>query len=101
MLNNNSNSNITCWICLDELNSENGLDKCLNCSNLFHNECLNIWILKNNSCPICRFKFNNDDDDEYFELDLENFIVFSDTDFFYAFLNYYKSLIYDFFFLFF
>lgn len=40
-----------CPICL-----ENNLEpfKMLNCQHSFHEVCLNIWLEKHNSCPLCR-----------------------------------------------
>jgi len=28
--------------------------KCQRCSNVFHNECMNIWLKKGSTCPLCR-----------------------------------------------
>ncbi len=33
--------------------------KCGYCNNSFHTECVNKWILINNSCPLCRCKNPN------------------------------------------
>ena len=50
---NINHSNIEkCCVCLSNL--DNNISK-LNCNHLFHTECLNNWIQKdNNTCPLCR-----------------------------------------------
>ena len=45
-----------CSICLEEFKNEDILKK-LNCTHIFHKDCLGIWINNNNnnkSCPLCR-----------------------------------------------
>ena len=42
-----------CSICLDEFKNEDILKK-LNCSHIFHKDCLVPWINNNKSCPLCR-----------------------------------------------
>ena len=42
-----------CSICLDEFKNEDILKK-LNCSHIFHKDCLAPWINNNKSCPLCR-----------------------------------------------
>lgn len=42
---------MTCSICLSDI-SENKI--ILNCEHEFHFNCLNEWINRNNSCPLCR-----------------------------------------------
>lgn len=47
----------TCSICLDDFaNSKNKLISQLNCSgkHVFHKQCLEVWIEKNDICPLCR-----------------------------------------------
>lgn len=45
-----------CSICISEyLNNE--YYRTLNCGHTFHKRCIDKWIKKNNSCPICREKF--------------------------------------------
>ena len=45
----------TCSICLEDYNEQNK-DKIaeLNCNHIFHLDCLNEWIDKNDICPMCR-----------------------------------------------
>ena len=44
----------TCSICFEEFGSEN-INQCkMTCKNIFHTECINLWLSKNNSCPLCR-----------------------------------------------
>lgn len=41
---------MTCTICL----SETECDRQLYCGHSFHNECIEKWLEKNNTCPNCR-----------------------------------------------
>jgi hypothetical protein len=43
----------TCCICHDNENLE--IIK-TDCGHNFHNDCIANWIIKNDSCPCCRFK---------------------------------------------
>jgi len=48
-----------CIICRDIIINEFGLLNC-DCKTLyFHNNCLNIWLIKCNKCPQCNKKFPN------------------------------------------
>ena len=49
-----------CCICLEE--GSNKFMK-LNCDHLFHEKCIKDWIRENNSCPICREKFPEKEDE--------------------------------------
>ena len=90
------NNNNLCSICIDTA----VLDKdyqCPNCKNLFHQECINQWLLKNPTCPNCRFKI----EDDFFDYDIDGLIMFNEVDLVNSFFNYYKQIIYDIFFSFF
>ena len=53
----NNLDNITCSICIDEIDLEDKENiKILNCSNnhIFHITCINNWLKINNICPLCR-----------------------------------------------
>lgn len=63
-------NNDTCIICLEEtskklstcsfLNSGNvSLNKICDCECALHQECLNHWLYKSESCPICRKNMNS------------------------------------------
>ena len=89
------NNNNCCSICIDT--RENNKDfSCSQCKNSFHQDCINQWIntSKNPTCPICRYKFQNDDD--YFDYELEHLIVLNDVDILNAILNFYKEIFFDF-----
>ncbi|KAL3745898.1 hypothetical protein ACJRO7_014921 [Eucalyptus globulus] len=49
-----------CCICLEKLN---GAEKVVEipCSHLFHNKCIVEWLKRNNSCPLCRCKVEEED----------------------------------------
>ena len=43
-----------CSICFEEFGNED-IQQCeLTCKNVFHTECINLWLASNNSCPLCR-----------------------------------------------
>ena len=52
------NMNTTCAICLDEFKDDTTEDGKLifelDCKHLFHKDCIVRWVLKNQSCPLCR-----------------------------------------------
>lgn len=42
-----------CNICLEEIKN---IDlKCPNCKNVFHKKCIDLWLSKNMSCPLCKY----------------------------------------------
>lgn len=49
----------SCPICLADFQPRERISSCkesLSCKHVFHTECLQMWLFKNESCPICRFK---------------------------------------------
>ncbi|KAL3745899.1 hypothetical protein ACJRO7_014922 [Eucalyptus globulus] len=50
-----------CCICLEEF--EGGREKVVEipCSHLFHNKCIVEWLKRNNSCPLCRCKVEEEE----------------------------------------
>lgn len=49
-----------CSICLNEITKTTGLAT-LSCCHNFHLACIGKWILKNESCPMCRHELNEDE----------------------------------------
>ena len=43
-----------CTICLDTLQPGTNVIRVAKCNHLFHRLCINQWVTKNNSCPMCR-----------------------------------------------
>jgi len=41
-----------CSICFENINPNDSLK--LSCNHIFHSSCINMWISKKNTCPICR-----------------------------------------------
>ena len=41
-----------CSICYELIDTNN--NQILKCNHVFHKECINKWLKKNNKCPICR-----------------------------------------------
>jgi hypothetical protein len=48
--------NIKCGICLVDKNLS---FQCYQCKNIFHTNCINIWIKENPNCPYCRYDMND------------------------------------------
>ncbi|GFQ95720.1 hypothetical protein TNCT_101161 [Trichonephila clavata] len=48
----NSNKTIQCSICLDT--SRRRKLKTLQCSHVFHEKCIDHWLLTKKNCPVCR-----------------------------------------------
>ena len=49
-----------CAICLDE--HVIGSTSCkLNCGHLFHEDCLRGWLIKQATCPLCKYEVETDD----------------------------------------
>ena len=46
-----------CMICLEELSTRLALGIiCIQCSHLYHYNCIVEWLRKNHWCPLCRFE---------------------------------------------
>ena len=45
-----------CSVCLDELNGDK-IIKFLKCEHVFHSECVDSWLSRSASCPLCREKW--------------------------------------------
>jgi hypothetical protein len=44
-----------CMVCLENIDKENSANlTTLYCSHYFHTECINEWLNKSQSCPICK-----------------------------------------------
>ena len=53
-----------CSICKDEFElGQHAMD--LPCNHYFHKDCIYPWLSEHNSCPICRYELQTDDDEEY------------------------------------
>jgi len=52
-----------CSICLENIINEEH-KKITTCNHIFHEECMAIWILQNNSCPLCRKNLDSNTYDE-------------------------------------
>ncbi|KAL9176369.1 hypothetical protein ABFS82_02G174500 [Erythranthe guttata] len=50
----NDFSNIACSICLEIYVDEDNLRKIAKCGHLFHADCIELWLRKNGTCPVCR-----------------------------------------------
>ncbi|KAI3444419.1 hypothetical protein Pfo_001084 [Paulownia fortunei] len=50
---------VTCSICLEEYHAKDTV-KCLpQCGHYFHAECIDQWLQKNTTCPVCRTSLSN------------------------------------------
>ncbi len=43
-----------CTICLDKIKNDNNQVTTYECNHTFHLKCLNSWVMKSQTCPICR-----------------------------------------------
>lgn len=43
-----------CSICLEEYHGKDRVRSLAQCGHLFHAECIDQWLQKNNTCPMCR-----------------------------------------------
>ncbi|KAI3988716.1 hypothetical protein MKX01_025028 [Papaver californicum] len=46
---------IACCICLEESKAEEEISR-MPCRHMFHADCIVSWLEQSNSCPMCRFK---------------------------------------------
>ncbi|KAH7647869.1 membrane associated with a RING finger [Cryptosporidium bovis] len=42
-----------CIICLNDFSNED-LTRCLPCDHVFHEDCIDLWLLRNAVCPLCQ-----------------------------------------------
>lgn len=47
-----------CTVCLAEYNEEDKLRILPNCGHSFHASCIDIWLHKQSTCPVCRISLN-------------------------------------------
>ncbi|MCD9639269.1 hypothetical protein HAX54_023677 [Datura stramonium] len=69
-------SSKNCPICMDELEIDSEASQ-LPCKHFFHNDCIVPWLNRSNTCPLCRHKLPQEDEDEI-EKDLE--LILDSTD---------------------
>ena len=50
------NDDCCCSICLDEISQDSV--RTFECNHYFHLSCLNEWVRKSATCPVCRTKLN-------------------------------------------
>lgn len=49
-----------CAICFEELEVTEDLKQCKQCKKFFHDGCIKAWLIKNKTCPLCRFDLSTD-----------------------------------------
>ncbi|KAH7433182.1 hypothetical protein KP509_07G058000 [Ceratopteris richardii] len=47
-------SNIECVVCLTDFEEGETLTQLPKCKHVFHEECINMWLFSNTTCPLCR-----------------------------------------------
>ena len=52
-----------CCICFEEFGDECIKECKFSCNNVFHTDCINLWLSKNDSCPLCRCNLNTNTND--------------------------------------
>ncbi len=50
-----------CTICCDNFEVGNNVHRLPSCGHCFHQKCLQTWLLKQASCPLCRKEFETDE----------------------------------------
>ena len=50
---------VTCPICCYGYEMQDNI-RYLICSHMFHKECIDTWLVRNNRCPICRINVNGE-----------------------------------------
>ena len=45
--------NDSCVVCIEDFNNDDNVRK-LVCSHIYHSECVDMWIIEKNTCPICK-----------------------------------------------
>ncbi|KAF7995390.1 hypothetical protein HCN44_006497 [Aphidius gifuensis] len=50
-----------CPVCLKKFKVDD-IAKCLPCKHTFHDSCILAWLDKTNSCPLCRYELQTDDE---------------------------------------
>lgn len=48
----------SCCICFEDFGDEDIIQCKMTCKNVFHMECINLWLSKNKNCPLCRSTWN-------------------------------------------
>lgn len=48
------NDDVTCAICLSDYKPKESLRKIPECNHYFHVECIDEWLKRNATCPVCR-----------------------------------------------
>jgi hypothetical protein len=84
-------NDLLCSICLDNLDSDNRNITETICNHIFHNECLNLWLNNNSTCPCCRTAINDLEDDTS---NLHEIEPINNTDI-YNFINYSNNIFID------
>lgn len=57
------NKNESCCICFEDFGNEKIVQCKMTCKNIFHSECINLWLSKNNNCPLCRSTWITENED--------------------------------------
>ncbi|KAF9684748.1 hypothetical protein SADUNF_Sadunf04G0150600 [Salix dunnii] len=54
---------VSCSICLVEMEEEDAVSQLARCMHVFHMDCIDKWIQRDHfTCPLCRTSIDNDDD---------------------------------------
>ena len=54
---NNNDNNQLCIICLDYLNKDENYRLLPICNHIYHEKCIDKWLIKNSKCPICKYNY--------------------------------------------
>jgi ribosomal protein S3AE len=53
----------SCAVCLSDMkeDDENKIVRLVNCKHLFHEQCIRDWLIRDNSCPLCKTPLTEQD----------------------------------------
>ena len=57
-----------CTICLEDIDIRQKYAQPLPCLHMFHCTCINTWLQRNRSCPVCRYPIQLHDQAKWFSL---------------------------------
>ncbi|KAK2643079.1 hypothetical protein Ddye_024842 [Dipteronia dyeriana] len=60
---NNISSSQCCCICLEEFKSGDMCKVRSNCNHIYHKSCINVWLIWDKHCPLCRGYIQVEDDE--------------------------------------
>ena len=73
----------TCCICIEGIQNDS-ICRILSCFHIYHINCIDEWLMKNASCPMCNKEFKNFKDTKIDFKEHEIFEINVDFEYFYS-----------------